>query len=167
MTKTKNKIRRKIKQNFGKIVIIGNIALVGVAANLNSMALEWPIDANSPIITNQQETREKGQDAPNLTLVWPEENKIKQEVLGMIYDAGLNPEEADKIIQCESQWQPDAHSVNWKGKQGVDRGLWQINSLYHPEVSNADAYNYIKATEHAIRIYKERGNWSAWACSKL
>ncbi len=165
--KNKNKFKRKLKQNFGKILIIGNLAMVGIAANFNLMAVEWPIDANSPIIKNHPKTQNLSLKTENLTLLWPEEtNPIKQYVLTRIYEAGLNPNEAEKIIACESQWRPDAHAVNWNNKKGVDRGLWMINTLYHPEVSNADAYDYKKATEHAIRIYKEWGDWRAWSCSK-
>jgi len=99
--------------------------------------------------------------------IWPEQTPIKDYVLKEVYKAGINPDEADKIIQCESQWKPDAHMVNWNNKLGVDRGLFQINSLFHKEVSNACAYDYKCAVKEAIRIYKERGNWSAWSCNKI
>jgi len=99
--------------------------------------------------------------------LWPETDPIKTYVLKEIYKAGLNPDEAEAIINCESKWNADAHAINWNGKQGIDRGLWQINSLYHPEVSNECSYDYKCSTKEAIRIYKDRGNWSAWSCSKI
>lgn len=92
---------------------------------------------------------------------------VKEYVLSEIKKAGLNPNQADKIINCESRWNEDAHKVNWENRGGVDRGLWQISSLHHKEVSNACAYDYKCATNEAIRIYKERGNWDAWACSRI
>lgn len=76
--KIKTKFKRKIKQNFGKILIIGNIALVGVAANLNLMALEWPIDANSPIITNQQKTQNLSLKSEKITLVDVSKGTIRE-----------------------------------------------------------------------------------------
>ena len=105
--------------------------------------------------------------AKTRTEIYPKpENPVKEWVLTKIYDAGLNPDEADKIIECESHWNTEAHKVNWDNKKGLDRGLWQINTLFHPEVSNSCSYDYRCSTEEAIRIYKERGNWSAWECSK-
>ena len=99
--------------------------------------------------------------------IYPEpEDEVKKWVLTAIYEAGLDPDKAERLIECESKWKPDVHGVNWSNKKGVDRGLWQISSLYHSEVSNADAYDYKKATVHAIRIIKERG-WQEWTCGKL
>jgi hypothetical protein len=80
----------------------------------------------------------------------------------MVKEAGLNSDEADCLIKNESGWNPDAHRVNWDNMAGVDRGLWQISSLFHKEVSNQCAYDPICSTKEAIRIAKDRGNWSAW-----
>jgi len=95
------------------------------------------------------------------------ENTMQDEVMALIEEAGLNTYEAYAIIQCESRWDPDAHGVNWNNKAGVDRGLFQISSLYHPEVSNACAYDPICNTKEAIRIYNEWNGWGAWSCGKL
>lgn len=107
-------------------------------------------------------------EKPSELNIYPEiENPVRKYVLLEVYKAGLDPSVADKIVNCESRWIPDAHAVNWKNGAGVDRGLFMINSLYHREVSNACAYDYRCAVKEAIRIYKERGNWTAWACSSL
>lgn len=95
------------------------------------------------------------------------EPTMKEWILNQVALAGLNVDIADKIIECESNWKPDAHAVNWNNKKGVDRGLWQISSLFHKEVSNKCAYDYKCATKEAIRIYKGRGNWSAWSCNRI
>jgi hypothetical protein len=98
--------------------------------------------------------------------IFPEpETDMKKWVLTEVYKAGLNPKEAEKIIDCESKWNDQATNNN--GKYGIDRGLWQISDKYHKEVSNSDAYDYKKSTIEAIKIYKKRGNWGAWACSRL
>ena len=89
---------------------------------------------------------------------------MKEQVLLEVKKAGMDVKLADAIIQCESAWRPDAHAVNWNNKAGVDRGLWMINSLAHKEVSNACSYDPICATKEAIKIYKSRGNYSAWSC---
>lgn len=89
---------------------------------------------------------------------------MKEWVMKEVAKAGMDIKLADKIINCESKWNPDAHAVNWNNKAGVDRGLWQINSASHKEVSNACAYDFKCNTLAAIKIYKSRGNYSAWSC---
>jgi len=96
------------------------------------------------------------------------EPTMKEWLKMTIKNAGISWDEASKIIDCESKGNPDAHAVNWDNMAGVDRGLWQINSLYHKEVSNECAYNYQCATFEAIKIYREWGNnWNAWSCKKV
>lgn len=103
----------------------------------------------------------------NVPKIVKEEVNIREWVLNAVKEAGLNPKEADKIISCESKWNPDAHQVNWDNRAGVDRGLWQINSFAHKDISNACSYDFKCSTLAAIKIYKSRGNWSAWTCSKI
>ena len=76
--------------------------------------------------------------------------------------AGLDPNKAFRVVECESGWQPEASFINQK-HNSIDRGLWMINSYYHSEVSPSCAYDYKCSTKHAIRIVKERG-WREWVC---
>lgn len=87
---------------------------------------------------------------------------MREEVLGMVKDAGLDVKLADKIIQHESWWREDNSHNNKDGT--VDRGLWMINNVYHSEVTDACAYDYYCATFQAIRIWKSRGpqEWVAY-----
>jgi 3D (Asp-Asp-Asp) domain-containing protein len=50
MKTQKQKIKRTLKKNYGKILIIGTIAMIGIAANLNLMLLDFPVigDINIP-----------------------------------------------------------------------------------------------------------------------
>ncbi len=89
---------------------------------------------------------------------------MKEWVLAKTKEAGMNPVEVDKIVQCESGWNDQNSHVNTGGS--IDRGLFQINDKYHPSVSNACAYDYKCNTEEAIKIYKASG-WNPWACAKL
>ena len=72
------------------------------------------------------------------------------------------------IVQAESAGNPvarlDNKAQNPPGK-GVDRGLWQINSFWHPEVSDPEADDPVASTKHAWRIKKARG-WSEWSTFK-
>lgn len=77
---------------------------------------------------------------------------------------GIPNWKCDWIITHESQWNPKQ-----KGDDGNSRGLWQISSIYHPEVSNQCAYNVQCATLWSIlNILKGNINqWSSWRFRKL
>lgn len=47
-----------------------------------------------------------------------------------------------------------------------DRGLWQINDRWHPEVSDACAFDPVCATREAVRISKGGTDWSPWNAYK-
>ena len=46
---------------------------------------------------------------------------------------------------------------------GTDRGLWQINSYYHPEVSDAQAFAPQQCANAAFRISDGGRNWRPWS----
>ena len=90
---------------------------------------------------------------------------IKDYVMNEVRNAGLDEYKAFMVVYNESRFNPEATLVNAGGKNGIDRGLWQINSKYHPEVSNTCAYNYKCSTKEAIRIIKKYG-WQEWTAGK-
>jgi hypothetical protein len=45
----------------------------------------------------------------------------------------------------------------------VDRGMWQINSCYHSEVSSACAFNAVCNAKAAFRISSSGTNWRPWS----
>lgn len=70
---------------------------------------------------------------------------------------------ATAIVMAESGGDTTAYrppSRNPLG--GEDRGLWQINSKAHPDVSDADAYNPWTATRHAFRMSDGFIDFGAW-----
>ena len=44
-----------------------------------------------------------------------------------------------------------------------DRGLWQINSYWHPEVSDREAFDPVQCGRAAYRISKSGADWHPWA----
>ena len=94
--------------------------------------------------------------------IYPTFDPIKDWVLKEVYKSGLNPYKAYLIIDCESKWNPEAMRIN---NGSIDRGLWQINSKFHKEVSNSCSFNYQCSTREAIKIIKKSG-WTQWVCSK-
>lgn len=70
------------------------------------------------------------------------------------------------IALAESGGENNATGYN-RDSQGhilsVDRGLWQINSAYHSEVSAACAYNPGCSAQQAYRISNQGGSWVQWS----
>lgn len=56
-------------------------------------------------------------------------------------------------------------NTTWGGV-GIDRGYWQINSFFHPEVSDECAKDVKCSTDYAYKLFKQRGNFSAWTCGR-
>lgn len=75
----------------------------------------------------------------------------------------VDPDLAVRVAKCESGLDHKAINVNKEGS--VDRGLFQINTKYHPEVTDDEAYNPICATEFFCKAFKA-GNLSWWNASK-
>jgi hypothetical protein len=70
---------------------------------------------------------------------------------------GVNPTLALWIVKHESQFNPRA-----KGDGEASRGLWQISKIYHPEVSDAMAFNVRSSTEWSLERIRA-GKASEWS----
>jgi hypothetical protein len=68
---------------------------------------------------------------------------------------------AAAIALAESGGRTDATNTNRDGS--VDRGLFQINSRWHPEVTNAQAFDPYAATSAAYRISGGFAHFTPWA----
>ena len=73
---------------------------------------------------------------------------------------------ADPVVAVAVEWaeaggNTDAKHVNTDGS--IDRGLWQINSRWHPEVTDAQAYDANASTDAAYRISFGGTVWTPWA----
>lgn len=80
---------------------------------------------------------------------------------------GLNTMTA--IILCESGGNTNATNTTGNTPPSRDRGLCQINSFWHPEVSDSCAYDSVCSTKEAYRISSNGTNFTLWstypACS--
>jgi hypothetical protein len=76
---------------------------------------------------------------------------------------GVDPQVAEWIVAHESRHHPEAI-----GDGGASRGLWQINKAWHPEVSDACAYNVSCSTNWSLgRIRAGHvDEWSTWKYCK-
>ena len=77
--------------------------------------------------------------------------------------AGVNPRVADWIVSHESRHHPEA-----TGDGGESRGLWQINKAWHPEVSDACAYDVTCSTDWSLERIRAGyvDEWSTWKYCK-
>ena len=85
--------------------------------------------------------------------------EVKAYVQKQALDYGVNPSLALWIVKHESQFNPHA-----MGDGEASRGLWQISKIYHPEVSDAVAFNVASSTEWSLeRIRSGKVNeWSTY-----
>lgn len=90
-----------------------------------------------------------------------------EEIARVAYDAGFKTQttlsRAVAVALAESSGKIRATHTNSDSSRSIDRGLWQINSKWHPEVSEADAFNPPAAAAAAYRISNGGKSWSAWA----
>lgn len=67
------------------------------------------------------------------------------------------------IVNRESRRDSEARNTAGNTPPSTDRGLWQINDHWHPEVSDGCAYNAGCATLAAAKISGGWSSWSQWA----
>ena len=92
-----------------------------------------------------------------------EKKTIEQRIREIAKEKCVDPELAVRVAKCESALNPSARNVNKTGS--VDRGLYQWNNLYHPEITDAMAYDPDVATREFCKAVKA-GNLSWWNASK-
>ena len=75
----------------------------------------------------------------------------------------VNPQVAEWIVSHESRHHPEA-----TGDGGESRDLWQINKVWHPEVSDACAYNVACSTDWSLERIRAGHivEWSTWKYCK-
>jgi hypothetical protein len=86
------------------------------------------------------------------------------QIANVAYRAGFRGDglvNAVAVALAESSGDTTAKHTNSDGS--VDRGLWQFNSRWHPEVSAAAATNPDSAAAAAFRVSKGGTDWHEWA----
>lgn len=90
---------------------------------------------------------------------------IEQKIRVVAYEESYDhPEYLIKLAKCESSLRPEM--INDNGIYGLDRGLFQWNDKYHPEISNECAFSPECATKETIKLIK-KGRGKEWRCSYL
>lgn len=73
--------------------------------------------------------------------------------------------ESGEYFAAYNKWycDPIARFVNLGTPRSVDRGLWQINDYFHPDVTDLEADTPSSAAKEAYRISKNGTNFTPWA----
>jgi len=88
---------------------------------------------------------------------------IKDIIITTAKTYGVDEKLALKVAECESGFNPTAINVNTSGSK--DRGLYQWNDKYHPEISDICAFDPQCATTKFCQAVKAN-NLSWWNASK-
>jgi hypothetical protein len=67
------------------------------------------------------------------------------------------------VAEAESGGNTTARNVNSDPERTTDRGLWQLNSKWHSEVSDAQADDPASAAAAAFRISAGGRSWAQWS----
>jgi hypothetical protein len=76
-----------------------------------------------------------------------------------------NCQTAVAVAMAESSGNCGATHQNSDSHSSIDRGLWQINSYWHPECSSSCALDCACNAGCAVSVWQSSG-WSAWATYK-
>lgn len=148
-----------MKENTKKSVIY-TLIVTGFILQFSLIFQNWM--NTEEVIVSASEIVPTTTPSPTPTPVLP------TEVHRYIYEKfGEDYEKAVKVVMCESRFKLKAFNDNttWGGV-GQDRGIWQINNVYHP-VSDACAYDYKCSTDYAYRMYKnDNKNFNRWTCGR-
>ena len=88
---------------------------------------------------------------------------IEQLIRRIAAEQGVDPDLAVRVAKCESTLNPTAR--NYNAPDSVDRGLFQINSKFHPEITEQQADDPEFATKFFCQAVKA-GNLSWWNATK-
>lgn len=89
--------------------------------------------------------------------------EIARRIREIAKEYGVDPELAVKVADCESGLNPRATNINKNGS--VDRGLYQWNDRWHPEIADECAYNRYCSTRAFCRAVKN-GHLDWWSATK-
>jgi len=88
---------------------------------------------------------------------------VEQIIRYVAKEEGVDPDLAVRVADCESKLSPSAVNVNTDGSR--DRGLFQINNKWHPEIDDATAFDIVLSTRFFCKAFKA-GHLAWWTATK-
>ena len=90
--------------------------------------------------------------------------KIVEQIIRYVArEEGVDPDLAVRVADCESKLSPSAEHCNPDGSR--DRGIFQINDKWHPEITNDIAFDIVLSTRFFCKAFKE-GHLDWWSATK-
>ena len=139
------------------IVVIGGLALKFTGADglvgtlLTAVVVFYFGDRTviSPLIEKREAKKETG--------------SVEEIIREIAKDEGIDADLAVKVAKCESSLNPMAVHINKSGSK--DRGVFQWNDKWHPEITNDMAFDVEIATRAFCKAFKN-GHLDWWNASK-
>lgn len=162
--KLPEKINKEISLGFIGSVFIGGIAgylidgnpVTAFLAGYSGLAIIQSFIKEKSIIQTTQAKTE-------ISILPPATETIEQMIRRIAAEYKVDPDLAVRVAKCESGLKQDAKRINKDGS--IDRGLYQWNSKWHPEITDEMAYNPIIATRKFCEAVLA-GNLKWWNASK-
>jgi hypothetical protein len=92
-----------------------------------------------------------------------EEKSVEETIRLVAIREKADQDLAMRVAKCESNLNPKALNINKDGSR--DRGIFQINDKYHPEITDEMAYNPAIATTFFCNAVKA-GNLTWWSATQ-
>lgn len=144
--------QNNITERNSKIMQI--LRLIGEALGLIKKQVELPIlPTNDPTM-------------PTPKYQWDTNENVRLSIRKIADEEGLTPLQKDlacDIAYCESGYNPKAKLVN--NPKSIDRGLFQWNSYWHPQITDEIAYDPEKNARLGCKAIKEGKTKTYWSAS--
>jgi len=154
-----NKIKLPKKIN-GELSLgfLGGVVAGGLVGYLTdgSFLASFLAGYSAPLVIKKLLPKEENQILEN-------ENNIENLIRSIAKAELVDPDLAIRVARCESNLNPNAININKDGSK--DRGLYQINSKWHPEVSDEEAFDPVFSIKFFCKAYKE-GHLDWWNTTK-
>ena len=140
----------KGKNNWGsKLVVL--FLVIGLAVMGNGLQMTDPVKNE---VENEVVSVLKGAPSDNVS--------VEQQIRDIANEHNFQwPDYLVRLSFCESRHNP--YATNGNGGHSIDRGLFQWNDKYHPEISDECAFDIRCSTIETMNAINS-GNQSWWVC---
>lgn len=91
-------------------------------------------------------------------------SSITATITAICESEGIEPELALAVAHCEGGMNP--YAINKNNNGSMDRGLYQFNDLYHPEITDEMAFDPAQATKLFCEAVKNKELHIFWSASQ-
>lgn len=150
---------------LGLLIVLSHGPMLGYALNNEPRTALAALSEPKAAPEATQEPTEQPMEAPG---GWDVElSSVEGQIRAIAAEQNFQwPDYLVKLAHCESRLNPAATNTNTDARKTTDRGVFQINDYWHPEVSDECAFDTRCATEWTMsRI--NAGYQHEWTCDDL